>query len=38
METSLDKLKGVGIKPFILALVLFVWLVAGGFTVVSLLV
>ena len=38
METSLDKLKGVGIKPFVLALVLFVWLVAGGFTVVSLLV
>jgi len=38
METSLDKLKDVGIKPFILALVLFIWLVAGGFTVVSLLV
>jgi len=38
METSLDKLKGVGIKPFILAMVLFVWLMVGGFTVVSLLV
>jgi uncharacterized integral membrane protein (TIGR00698 family) len=38
METSLDKLKGVGIKPFILAMVLFVWLIVGGFTVVSLLV
>jgi len=37
METSLDKLKGVGIKPFILAMVLFIWLIAGGFTVVSLL-
>jgi len=38
METSLDKLKGVGIKPFILAMVLLVWLIAGGFTVVSWLV
>jgi len=38
METNIDKLKGVGIKPFILAMVLFVWLLVGGFTVVSLLV
>jgi len=38
METNLDKLKGVGIKPFILAAVLFVWLMVGGFTTVSLLI
>ncbi|MDQ6957154.1 MAG: YeiH family protein [Mariprofundaceae bacterium] len=38
METSLDKLKGVGIKPFILAMVLFIWLMMGGYTVVSLLI
>jgi len=38
METSLDKLKGVGIKPFILAMILFVWLMVGGYTVVSLLI
>jgi len=38
METSLDKLKGVGIKPFILAMVLFIWLVVGDFTVVFLLI
>jgi len=37
METSLDKLKGVGIKPFILAMVLFVWLIVGGYTAVYLL-
>ncbi len=38
METSLDKLKGVGIKPFILAMVLFIWLILGGYIVVSLLI
>jgi ATP-dependent Lon protease len=38
METSLDKLKGMGIKPFILAMVLFIWLVVGDFTVVFLLI
>jgi len=37
METSLDKLKGVGIKPFILALILFFWLIIGGYTAVYLL-
>lgn len=36
METRVDKLKGVGIKPFILAMILFVWLVVGGFSVLSL--
>lgn len=35
VETNLDKLKGVGIKPFILAVVLFIWLMVGGYTVVS---
>jgi uncharacterized integral membrane protein (TIGR00698 family) len=38
METSLDKLKGVGIKPFILAMILFVWLIVAGYVVVSLLI
>jgi len=38
METSLDKLKGVGIKPFILAAVLFIWLMVGGYSAVSLLI
>ncbi|MDQ6951535.1 MAG: YeiH family protein [Mariprofundales bacterium] len=33
METSLNKLKGVGIKPFILAAILFVWLLCGGYMV-----
>jgi len=35
METSLSKLKGVGIKPFILAAILFVWLLSGGYAVTS---
>jgi len=38
MVTNLNKLKGVGIKPFMLAMVLFVWLIIGGFTVISLLI
>ena len=38
METSLDKLKGVGIKPFILAMLLFVWLMMGGYMMVYLLI
>jgi len=38
METSLDKLKGVGITPFILAMILFVWLMVGGYVVVLLLI
>jgi len=38
METNLDKLKGVGIKPFILAAMLFVWLTVGGYFVVRALI
>ncbi|MDE7403117.1 MAG: YeiH family protein [Muribaculaceae bacterium] len=30
-ETSIDKFKKAGAKPFILALCLFVWLMAGGY-------
>ena len=30
-ETSLDKFKQAGPKPFILATILFVWLVFGGY-------
>jgi len=35
METSLDKLKGVGIKPFILATLLFGWLIVAGYAIVK---
>lgn len=30
-ETSIDKFKKAGFKPFLLALILFVWLVFGGY-------
>ncbi len=38
METSLDKLKGVGIKPFMLAAMLFTWLLFAGYEVTKLLI
>jgi len=38
METSMSKLKGVGIKPFVLASLLFVWLLFGGYAVTKFLV
>lgn len=31
IETSIDKFKAAGAKPFILALLLFVWLLVGGY-------
>jgi len=31
METSIDKFKGVGLKPIYLAAILFVWLIFGGY-------
>ncbi len=31
METSIDKFKGVGLKPVYLAFILFIWLVFGGY-------
>ena len=37
METNFGKLKGVGIKPFILASILFVWLIFGGYSMLSML-
>ncbi len=37
METNFGKLKGVGIKPFILASILFVWLIFGGYGMLSML-
>ncbi len=37
METHMGKLKGVGIRPFILAAVLFSWLLLGGYATVQLL-
>ena len=30
-ETSLDKFKKAGVKPFLLAFILFIWLVTGGY-------
>ena len=30
-ETSIDKFKKAGFKPFLLAFILFIWLVAGGY-------
>ncbi len=30
-ETSIDKFKKAGAKPFILALILFIWLLSGGY-------
>jgi len=38
METNFDKLKGVGIKPFILAAILFIWLTVGGYSAVYVLI
>ena len=29
-ETSIDKFKKAGAKPFILAAILFLWLISGG--------
>jgi len=37
METSLKKLKGVGMKPFVLGALLFIWLLGGGYAVTCLL-
>lgn len=37
MESSFDKFKQAGLKPFLLALILFIWLVFGGFSIVYLL-
>ncbi len=37
METNFGKLKGVGIKPFILATILFIWLIFGGYGMLSIL-
>ena len=34
METNLGQLKGVGVKPFMLAALLFIWLLGGGFGIV----
>jgi len=36
METNLKKMKEVGLKPFYVALVMFFWLVIGGFLVTNL--
>ena len=30
-ETSIDKFKKAGFKPFLLALILFIWLIGGGY-------
>ncbi len=33
METNIEKFKGVGLKPIYLALIMFIWLIVGGFFV-----
>lgn len=38
VETSLDKFKKAGVKPFLLAALLFVWLVCGGYLIAKYLV
>ncbi len=35
METNFNKFKGVGLKPIYLALILFIWLLVGGYVVTS---
>ena len=35
METSIDKFKNSGIKPFYLSLILFVWLIVIGYFLVK---
>ncbi len=35
METSVDKFKGVGMRPIYLASILFLWLIFGGFYIVK---
>lgn len=34
-ETSIDKFKKAGAKPFILASLLYLWLIAGGYFLVK---
>lgn len=34
-ETSIDKFRKAGFKPFLLALILFVWLIGGGYCLVK---
>ena len=34
-ETSIDKFRKAGAKPFVLALLLYVWLVVGGYFLVK---
>ncbi len=38
VETSFDKFKQAGAKPFILALILFIWLLVGGYFITNLVV
>ena len=37
-DTSIDKFKKAGAKPFVLALLLYLWLVIGGYLLVKYLV
>ena len=38
VETSFDKFKKAGAKPFILAFILFIWLFVGGYFLTDLLI
>ena len=35
METDINKFKKAGPKPFLLAFILYVWLLAGGYAMVK---
>ena len=37
-DTSIDKFKAAGAKPFVLALMIYFWLLVGGYVLVKLLV
>ena len=34
-ETSIDKFRKAGAKPFVLASILYIWLIAGGYFLVK---
>lgn len=36
-ETSIDKFKQAGAKPFVLAALIYVWLLVGGYVIVRIL-
>ena len=35
IETNFEKIKGLGIKPILVSLIMFIWLVIGGFLTIN---